>query len=248
MTTAKPWAASVLTLYPEMFPGPLGQSLHGRALERDIWSLEAQNIRDQATDRHATVDDQPFGGGPGMVMRPDIVDLALSEAVNQVDDPRPIIYLTPRGCPLDQARVRNLADGPGVILLCGRFEGVDQRVLDAWQAEDVSVGDYVLSGGEPAALVLLDAVVRLLPGVLGAAESLSEESFESGLLEYPQYTRPASWTDRQGIERLVPDVLTSGHHGRVAQWRREQAEQITRERRPDLWQRFAKQDEEGQER
>jgi len=248
MSKANPWAASVLTLYPEMFPGPLGQSLHGRALEREIWSLEARNIRDQATDRHATVDDQPFGGGPGMVMRPDIVDLALSEAVNQVDDPRPIIYLTPRGCPLDQARVRNLADGPGVILLCGRFEGVDQRVLDAWQAEDVSVGDYVLSGGEPAALVLLDAVVRLLPGVLGAAESLSEESFESGFLEYPQYTRPASWTDRQGIERLVPDVLTSGHHGRVAQWRREQAEQITRERRPDLWQRFVKQDEEGQER
>jgi len=149
---------------------------------------------------------------------------------------------------LDQARIRNLADGPGVILLCGRFEGVDQRVLDAWQAEEVSIGDYVLSGGEPAALVLLDAAVRLLPGVLGAAESLSEESFESGLLEYPHYTRPASWTDRQGIERLVPDVLTSGHHGQVAQWRREQAEQITRERRPDLWQRFAKQDEEGQER
>ncbi|MBT5572170.1 MAG: tRNA (guanosine(37)-N1)-methyltransferase TrmD [Alphaproteobacteria bacterium] len=244
MTT---WAASVLTLYPEMFPGPLGMSLHGRALEQKIWSLEARNIRDQATDRHATVDDQPFGGGPGMVMRPDIVDLALQEAVNQVDDQRPIIYLTPRGCPLDQARVRDLADGPGAILLCGRFEGVDQRVLDAWQAEDVSVGDYVLSGGEPAALVLLDAVVRLLPGVLGAAESLSEESFESGLLEYPQFTRPASWTDRQGIERLVPDVLTSGHHGRVGQWRREQAEQITRERRPDLWQRYTKQDEEGQE-
>ena len=244
MTT---WAASVLTLYPEMFPGPLGLSLHGRALEKKIWSLDARNIRDQATDRHATVDDQPFGGGPGMVMRPDIVDLALQEAVNQVDDQRPIIYLTPRGCPLDQARVRHLADGPGAILLCGRFEGVDQRVLDAWQAEDVSVGDYVLSGGEPAALVLLDAVVRLLPGVLGAAESLSEESFESGLLEYPQYTRPASWTDRQGIERLVPDVLTSGHHGRVEQWRREQAEQITRERRLDLWQRYAEQDEEGQE-
>ena len=244
MTT---WAASVLTLYPKMFPGPLGLSLHGRALEKKIWSLEARNIRDQATDCHASVDDQPFGGGPGMVMRPDIVDLALQEAVNQVDDKRPIIYLTPRGCPLDQARVRNLADGPGAILLCGRFEGVDQRVLDAWQAEDVSVGDYVLSGGEPAALVLLDAVVRLLPGVLGAAESLSEESFESGLLEYPQYTRPASWTDRQGNDRLVPDVLTSGHHGRVEQWRNEKAKQITRERRPDLWQRYAKQDEEGQD-
>lgn len=241
------WAASVLTLYPDMFPGPLGMSLHGRALEQEIWSLDARDIRAYATDRHATVDAEPFGGGPGMVMRPDIVDSALADTVNLVDDQRPIIYLTPRGCPLDQARVRNLAEGPGVILLCGRFEGVDQRVLDAWQAEDVSVGDYVLSGGEPAALVLLDATVRLLPGVLGAAESLSEESFENGLLEYPQYTRPASWTDRQGNERLVPDVLTSGHHGRVAQWRTEQAKQITRERRPDLWQRYAKQDEEGQE-
>jgi tRNA (guanine37-N1)-methyltransferase len=176
------------------------------------------------------------------------VDSALFEAVNVVDGQRPIIYLTPRGRPLEQARVRELADGPGVILLCGRYEGVDQRVLDAWQVEEISVGDYVLSGGEPAALVLLDAVVRLLPGVLGQADSLSEESFESGLLEYPHYTRPARWKDRQGIERLVPDVLTSGHHGRVAQWRKEQAEQVTRERRPDLWRRYAEMEEEGQER
>ena len=198
MADINPWVASVLTLYPEMFPGSLGMSLHGRAQAQNIWSLDAHDIRAHATDRHGTVDAEPFGGGPGMVMRPDIVDLALNEAVNQVDGPRPIIYLTPRGRPLNQARVRDLADGPGVILLCGHFEGVDQRVVDAWQAEEVSVGDYVLSGGEPAALVLLDAVVRLLPGVLGAAESLSEESFERGLLEYPQYTRPASWTDRQG--------------------------------------------------
>ncbi len=248
MTEPATWSASVLTLFPEMFPGPLGMSLHGRALERGIWGLDARDIRAHATDRHNSVDDEPFGGGPGMVMRPDIVDSALFEAVNAVDGQRPIIYLTPRGRPLEQARVRELADGPGVILLCGRYEGVDQRVLDAWQVEEISVGDYVLSGGEPAALVLLDAVVRLLPGVLGQADSLSEESFESGLLEYPHYTRPARWEDRQGIERLVPDVLTSGHHGRVAQWRKEQAEQVTRERRPDLWRRYAEMEEEGQER
>lgn len=245
MTGQRPWTASVLTLYPEMFPGPLGLSLHGRALAQDIWSLDVRNIRAHASDRHATVDDQPFGGGPGMVMRPDIVDSALFEAVNQVDGQRPIIYLTPRGRPLDQARVRDLADGPGVILLCGRFEGVDQRVLEAWPVEEISVGDYVLSGGEPAAMVLLDAAVRLLPGVLGQAASLAEESFERGLLEYPHYTRPASWTDRQGMERLVPEVLTSGHHGRIAQWRDEQAKRITREQRPDLWARFAAEDEEG---
>lgn len=245
MAEAVPWQASVLTLFPEMFPGALGHSLAGRALERGDWLLEARDIREQAPDRHGSVDDEPFGGGPGMVMRPDIVDSALSEAVNPVDDQRPIIYLTPRGRPLDQARVRDLADGPGVILLCGRFEGVDQRVLDAWEIEEVSVGDYVLSGGEPAALVLLDAVVRLLPGVIGAAESLSEESFEGGLLEYPHYTRPADWTDRQGIERSVPEILTSGHHGRIAEWRNQQAEQATRERRPDLWQRYAAKDNEG---
>ncbi|MBO6782428.1 MAG: tRNA (guanosine(37)-N1)-methyltransferase TrmD [Alphaproteobacteria bacterium] len=247
-TDAGPWQASVLTLFPEMFPGPLGMSLHGRALERGIWGLDARDIRAHATDRHRSVDDEPFGGGPGMVMRPDVVDSALHEAANAVDGPRPIIYLTPRGRPLEQARVRDLADGPGVILLCGRYEGVDQRVLDAWDVEETSIGDYVLSGGETAAMVLLDATVRLLPDVLGQADSLSDESFERGLLEYPHYTRPACWTDRQGNDRLVPDVLTSGHHGRVAEWRNEQAEKITRERRPDLWRQLAEQDEKGQGR
>ena len=224
------WRASVLTLFPGMFPGPLGQSLAGRGLERGAWSLEAREIREVATDRHRKVDDTPFGGGAGMVMRPDIVDAALG----LVADGRPMIYLTPRGQKLSQARVRDLAAGPGVVLLCGRFEGVDERVIEARGLEEVSIGDYVLSGGEPAALVLLDACVRLLPGVMGAAESASEESFSpgayAGLLEYPHYTRPAEW---QG--RAVPDVLLSGHHGAVAAWRRGEAERITRERRPDLW-------------
>ena len=224
------WRASVLTLFPEMFPGPLGQSLAGRGLERGAWSLEAREIREVATDRHRKVDDTPFGGGAGMVMRADIVDAALG----LVADIRPMIYLTPRGRLLSQARVRELAAGPGVVLLCGRFEGVDERVIAARGLEEVSIGDYVLSGGEPAALVLLDACVRLLPGVMGAADSAAEESFSpgpyAGLLEYPQYTRPAEW---QG--RAVPDVLLSGHHGAVAAWRRGEAERITRERRPDLW-------------
>jgi len=227
---ADAWAATLLTLFPEMFPGSLGQSLAGKALDEGTWRLDVQDIRAEAVDRHGSVDDEPFGGGAGMVMRPDIVDSALRIAVNPVDDKRPIIYLTPRGRPLDQARVRDLADGPGVILLCGRYEGVDQRVLDAWQAEEVSVGDYVLSGGEPAALVMLDACLRLLPGVMGKGASLEEESFERGLLEYPHYTRPQEW---QG--RTVPEVLTSGHHEKIAAWRKSQAEEITRERRPDLW-------------
>ena len=224
------WRVSVLTLFPGMFPGPLGQSLAGRGLAGGAWSLEVREIREVATDRHRKVDDTPFGGGAGMVMRPDIVDAALG----LVADIRPMIYLTPRGRPLSQARVRDLAAGPGVVLLCGRFEGVDERVIEARGLEEVSIGDYVLSGGEPAALVLLDACVRLLPGVMGAAESASEESFSpgdyAGLLEYPHYTRPAEW---QG--RAVPDVLLSGHHGAVAAWRRGEAERITRERRPDLW-------------
>ncbi len=220
------WRASVVTLFPEMFPGPLGLSLAGRALERGVWTLGAENIRAHATDRHRTVDDTPFGGGAGMVMRPDVLDTALGALA----DDRPMLYLTPRGRPLTQATVRRLASGPGVVLLCGRYEGIDQRVIESRQLEEVSVGDYVLSGGEPAALVLLDACVRLLPGVMGAAESADEESFSSGLLEYPHYTRPAEW---QG--RSVPDVLLSGHHAEVAAWRRRAAEQITRERRPDLW-------------
>jgi tRNA (guanine37-N1)-methyltransferase len=220
------WRASVLTLFPEMFPGPLGHSLAGRALERGLWSLRTEDIRAHATDRHRTVDDTPFGGGAGMVMRPDVLDAALAA----VADERPTLYLTPRGAPLTQARVRRLAAGPGVVLLCGRYEGIDERVIEARALEEISVGDYVLSGGEPAALVLLDACVRLLPGVMGAAESAEEESFAAGLLEYPHYTRPADWQGRR-----VPDVLLSGHHAEVAAWRRREAERITRERRPDLW-------------
>jgi len=221
------WRASVLTLFPEMFPGPLGVSLAGRALERGVWSLEARNIRDHAADRHRTVDDTPFGGGAGMVMRPDVIDAALAACA----DGRPAIFLTPRGRLLTQSRVRDLAGGPGVVLLCGRYEGVDQRVIEARGLMEISIGDYVLSGGEPAALVLLDACVRLLPGVMGAAVSAEEESFSAGLLEYPHYTRPAEWQGRR-----VPDVLLSGHHAEVAAWRAAEAERITRARRPDLWQ------------
>lgn len=229
------WQASVLTIFPPMFPGPLGTSLAGRALESGLWSLTTIDIRSFATDKHHTVDDQPFGGGAGMVMRPDIVDAALDHALKAAAPGTPAIYLTPRGRVLDQARVRQLAAGPGVVVLCGRFEGIDQRVIEARGLEEVSLGDFVLSGGEPAALVLLDACVRLLPGVMGADESLAEESFEAGLLEYPHYTRPQSWCGR-----AVPDVLVSGHHANIAAWRRAEAEKITRERRPDLWARYAK--------
>ena len=220
------WRASVLTLFPEMFPGPLALSLAGKALAAGVWSLQAVNRRAFASDRHRTVDDTPFGGGAGMVMRPDVVDAALGS----VADGRPVVFLTPRGRPLRQQDVRRFAEGPGVVLLCGRYEGVDQRVIEAHRMEEISVGDYVLSGGELPALVLLDAVVRLLPGVMGAAESAVEESFAEQLLEYPHYTRPAEWQGRR-----VPDVLLSGHHGAVAAWRRAEAERITRERRPDLW-------------
>jgi tRNA (guanine37-N1)-methyltransferase len=240
--SGRSWHAAVVTLFPEMFPGPLGASLSGRALEDGAWRLDTVNIRDFATDRHQSVDDEPFGGGPGMVMRPDIVDSALAAAANLVDGVAPIIYLTPRGRPLDQKRVRDLAGGAGAVLLCGRYEGIDQRVLDAWDVEEISLGDFVLSGGETAALALLDAVVRLLPGVVGAAESLAEESFEQDLLEYPHYTRPAIWRDRQGGENPVPEVLSSGHHGKIAAWRREQAEEITRSRRPDLWAKHSARD------
>ncbi len=220
------WRGGVLTLFPEMFPGPLGQSLAGRALERGLWALESRDIRDFATDRHRSVDDTPFGGGAGMVMRPDVLDAALASMA----DDRPAIYLTPRGRPLTQARVRSLAAGPGVVLLCGRYEGIDQRVIEHRALEEISVGDYVLSGGEPAALLLLDACIRLLPGVMGAAASAEEESFAADLLEYPHYTRPAEWNGM-----AVPEVLLSGHHQAVAEWRHAQAERATRERRPDLW-------------
>ncbi len=219
------WHATVLTLFPPMFPGPLGQSLAGRALSQGLWQLEVRDIRDAATDRHRTVDDTPFGGGAGMVMRADVLDAAIGP-----DDGRPLLYLSPRGPRLAQERVRALAAGPGVRLVCGRYEGVDQRVLDARAIEEVSIGDYVLSGGELPALVLLDACVRLLPGVMGAEASGEDESFSDGLLEYPHYTRPAEWRGR-----AVPEVLLSGHHAAIAAWRRAQAEQITRTRRPDLW-------------
>ena len=233
------WRATVLTLFPDMFPGPMGQSLAGRAIERGLWSIDAVDIRAHAPGRHRSVDDTPFGGGAGMVMRPDVVDAACAAAAPE-GDPRPLIFLTPRGRPLDQPTVRELAAGPGAVLLCGRYEGVDQRVVEARAMREISVGDYVLSGGEVAALVLLDACVRLIPGVMGAADSGVEESFSADaagappLLEYPHYTRPAEW---QG--RAVPEVLLSGHHGAVARWRREQSEQITRARRPDLWARRA---------
>ena len=225
-----PFAVRVLTIFPEMFPGPVGQSLAGRALREGLWSLEIVDIRDFARDKHRSVDDTPFGGGAGMVMRPDVVGDALVAAS---DAGTPLIYLSPRGRLLDQARVRALASGPGMSLLCGRFEGVDERVLEAHEIEEVSLGDFVLSGGEPAAIALIDACVRLLPGVVGQAESLAEESFAGGLLEYPHYTRPQEWRGRR-----VPDVLLSGHHERVREWRRAAAERSTRERRPDLWRRY----------
>ena len=222
------WRATVLTLFPEMFPGPLGHSLAGRALAQGVWSLAAEDIRAHAPGRHRSVDDAPFGGGAGMVMRPDVVDAALAACA----DARPAIYLTPRGAPLDQPTVRRLAAGPGVVLLCGRYEGVDQRVVEARSLLELSIGDYVLSGGEPAALVLLDACVRLLPGVMGDAASAEDESFAAGLLEYPHYTRPADWWGRR-----VPEVLLSGNHAGVAAWRAAEAARITRARRPDLWAR-----------
>jgi len=222
------WRACVLTIHPQMFPGPLGESLLGRALGDGLWALEAINIRDFAIDKHGSVDDTPAGGGPGMIMRADVVGAAI-DAARAKHPALPLIYLSPRGKPLTQARVRDLSAGPGALLLCGRFEGVDQRVLDARGAEEISIGDYVLSGGELPAMVLIDACVRLLPGVIGQRASLADESFESGLLEYPQYTRPRVWEGRE-----IPEVLMSGDHNRIARWRREQALALTRARRPDL--------------
>ena len=224
------WTAHILTIFPDMFPGPLGHSLAGRALAEKVWDLRTVDIRDFATDKHGTVDDAPFGGGPGMVMRADVLDAALESVA---DAPGPVIYLTPRGKAFDQARAAALASGPGVTLLCGRFEGIDERIIETRGFEEVSVGDFVLSGGEPAAMNVVDACVRLLPGVVGAEESLIEESFAQGLLEYPQYTRPATWRGRS-----APDVLLSGHHEHIRAWRLAQAERITRERRPDLWERY----------
>ncbi|MGH6763369.1 MAG: tRNA (guanosine(37)-N1)-methyltransferase TrmD [Phyllobacterium sp.] len=221
--------ASILTLYPEMFPGSLGISLAGRALSEGTWALDAIQIRDFATGKHRMVDDTPAGGGAGMVMKPDVVARAVDHA-SPADDPRPRLMMSPRGKPLTQARVRELAAGPGVTILCGRFEGVDQRLIDARDFEEVSIGDYILSGGETAAIVLLDAVVRLLPGVMGNIESGETESFETGLLEHPHYTKPQEWEGRR-----IPDVLLSGNHGAIDKWRRAEAEKLTQERRPDLW-------------
>jgi len=235
--SGKTWAASVLTIFPEMFPGPLGVSLLGQALESGTWSLQTVDIRDFASDKHRSVDDTPFGGGPGMVMRPDVVDAAIASATSKSESDVPLVYLTPRGRPLSQSRVRELAEGPGLSLLCGRFEGVDERVLEAHDIEEVCLGDYVLSGGEIAAMAMLDACVRLLPGVLGSAASLEDESFEKGLLEYPHYTRPQSWDNRD-----VPEVLLSGHHANIEAWRLGKAEEITRECRPDLWRAYAGED------
>ncbi len=239
MSAKEPWTARVLTVFPEMFPGSLGLSLAGKALERGLWALDVLDIRDFARDKHRSVDDTPFGGGAGMVLRPDVVDAALAAAVAS-DGEAPVIYLSPRGRLLDQALVRELAAGPGAVLLCGRYEGVDQRVLKAREVAEVSIGDYVLSGGEPAAQVLIDAVVRLLPGVMGNEASPGEESFERGLLEHPHYTRPADW---QG--RAVPEPLLSGHHENIRRWRLEQAKEITRQRRPDLWARYRREQDDG---
>jgi tRNA (guanine37-N1)-methyltransferase len=222
------WSASVFTLYPEMFPGPLGHSMAGTALEKGLWALEAKNIREHGLGRHRAVDDTPAGGGPGMVLRADVLAASLDAGLAP-NDPRPRLLMSPRGTPLTQKMVRAFADGPGLVIICGRFEGVDERVIDGRGLTEVSVGDYILSGGEIAALTLLDSCVRLLPGVMGKDESGSEESFEGGLLEYPHYTRPREW---EGW--TIPETLLSGDHARIARWRREQAEKLTRERRPDL--------------
>jgi tRNA (guanine37-N1)-methyltransferase len=229
------WTARVVTLFPELFPGPLGASLTGRALEAGLWRLEPVDLRRFGAGRHRNVDDTPAGGGAGMVLRPDVVDAALSAAAEGVPAGAdwPVIYLSPRGRPLTQARVRRLAQGAGVTLLCGRFEGVDERVLEAWQAEELSLGDFVMTGGEIAAHALIDATVRLIPRVLGNQASTEEESFSEGLLEHPQYTRPTVW---QG--RAVPDILLSGHHAEITRWRRAEAERLTQERRPDLWRAY----------
>ncbi len=230
MSQIKPFEAKVLTLFPDMFPGSLGCSLAGKAALEGIWSLETVDIRAFASDKHRSVDDTPFGGGAGMVLRPDVVDAALRQAHTHS---WPLICLTPRGRLFDQALARDLAGSDGVTLVCGRYEGVDQRVVDAWGMDEVSIGDFVLSGGEAAAVAMLDAVVRLLPGVVGSAESLTEESFEEGLLEYPHFTRPEVWDGR-----AVPEILRSGHHKKIEAWRRDQAKTITRSRRPDMWARF----------
>ncbi len=226
--------ATILTLYPDMFPGPLGQSLSGKGLDRGLWQLETSQIRDFATDKHRSVDDTPAGGGAGMVLRADILAKAIDGSVAQ-DDPRPKLLMSPRGKPFTQDRAHALAEGPGAVIVCGRFEGVDQRIIDARSLEEVSIGDFILSGGEIAAITMLDAIVRLIPGVMGNMESAETESFEAGLLEHPHYTRPV---DFEGLP--IPNVLTSGNHKKIAEWRQQQAEKLTQERRPDLWDEYIK--------
>ncbi|WP_306142320.1 tRNA (guanosine(37)-N1)-methyltransferase TrmD [Roseibium sp. MMSF_3412] len=224
-----PFKTTILTLYPDMFPGPLGQSLSGRALAKGLWQLETSQIRDFATDKHRSVDDTPAGGGAGMVLRADILAKAIDAAATE-HDPRPTLLMSPRGTPFTQERAHELASGPGAIIVCGRFEGVDQRVIDSRQLEEISVGDYILSGGEIAAITMLDAIIRLIPGVMGNMESAETESFETGLLEHPHFTRPAEF---EGM--AIPEVLTSGNHRKIHEWRMAEAERLTRERRPDLW-------------
>ncbi|WP_371397101.1 tRNA (guanosine(37)-N1)-methyltransferase TrmD [Fretibacter rubidus] len=229
-----PWRATVLTLFPDAFPGVLGTSVIGTAEKNHIWALDCVDIRDFAANKHRNVDDTPAGGGPGMVFRPDVsaaaIDSVLCKKDSVAPEERPLIYLTPRGAPLTQKRVRELASGPGLIVFCGRFEGLDQRVIESRQMEEISIGDFVLAGGEVAAQVMIEACVRLLPGVLGASESIEAESFEDGLLEYPLYTRPREWDDRH-----IPDVLLSGNHKAIAAWRADKQKEITKARRPDLW-------------
>ena len=232
------WHVNLLTLFPDMFPGSLGQSLSGRALEKDLWSYSCVDIRDFGTGAHKNVDDTPFGGGAGMVMRADIIEAAL------LSIPKPkqgrIIYMSPRGKPLTQELVQELSAEQALTLLCGRYEGVDQRVLDTHDIEEISIGDYVLSGGEPAAMILMDACIRLLDGVMGNNTTPDEESFSNGLLEYPHYTRPADWTDNAGTTHSIPDILTSGHHKNIKEWRLKQSESLTQQRRPDLWNTYKK--------
>jgi tRNA (guanine37-N1)-methyltransferase len=240
-STSTPWRATVLTLFPEMFPGPLGISLAGRALAAGLWALDAQDIRASATDRHRSVDDTPAGGGPGMVLRADVLAAAIDAVAAPAERPR--LMMSPRGRPLTQARVADLAAGPGPLIVCGRFEGIDQRVIDGRGLEEVSIGDYVLSGGEIAALTLIDACVRLLPGVMGKLESGSDESFSHGLLEYPQYTRPQIFEGQ-----AIPDILLSGDHAKVAAWRLAESEALTEQRRPDLWAARPKAPESGKTR
>jgi len=227
-----PWTASVLTLFPDAFPGVLGASVIGSAEKKGIWALETVDIRKFSTNRHRTVDDTPSGGGAGMVLKPDIADAAIESVARPESDlgGRPLIYLTPRGKPLTQKRVRQLSSGPGLIVFCGRFEGLDQRVIEARQMEEISIGDFILAGGEVAAQALIESCVRLLPGVLGASESIEDESFETGLLEYPLYTKPREWNDR-----VIPEVLLSGDHKKIAEWRRQKQIEITKARRPDIW-------------